>query len=107
MPRPISNLALGSQTSVVNGTAVDTGGIPLANGRASVFLTGTFVGTFRFQVSHNNTDFVDARTAHDGAVLSGLTAGRMAEIAGPFRYIRFDCTAFTSGTAVGTLCFNA
>lgn len=57
---------------------------------------GTFVGTVTPQVSQDGVTWAPFGTA--------LTApGSAVQLDAPFKYIRLNCTAYTSGTIVGML----
>lgn len=78
-------------TAVAAGTA-QTLASPSAP-RAFV-LSGTFVATIKIQVSMNGTTWYD---------LASYTAPAVLESTGPWKYVRGNCTAFTSGTATLTM----
>ena len=57
-----------------------------------VQVSGSFTATIKFQVSNNNSDWVD--------LLTGITAVGAWEIPAAWPYFRANCTAFSSGPVV-------
>lgn len=84
--------------AVVNGTAIAVGSATHVGFQVS----GTFVGTVTFKASLDGTNF-DAIpvTVAAGTFASTATAVGIfhTQVRG-FKFVRVDCTAYTSGTAV-------
>lgn len=57
-------------------------------------VSGTFVATVKIQVSMDNSTWFD---------LSSQTAAAAVESTGPWKYVRGNVTAFTSGTVTLTM----
>lgn len=72
----------------------------------SLQLTGTWVGTVRFQGSNNNGTFEDIVVQNTGVVLepyvTSLTANAGVKIPVLFKFLRIRVTAYTSGSVTGT-----
>lgn len=81
------------------GSAASSAGIVVnaraRGGIANVY--GTFVGTYKLEVSNDGTNYVPA-TDSAAAAVSGKTVPAAYALSGPFAYIRLTCTAYTSGT---------
>lgn len=74
--------------------------VALAHGRAGV---AVLVGTVLFEGSDDNSSFADARSSGEEAIPAGAnTFEHMLEVTLK-RYMRFRCSAFTSGGAAGEL----
>jgi hypothetical protein len=84
---------LGSLAAVANGSAVDTA--TMYDQSVYVTITGTFVATLQVQVSMDGTNWVQSGS---NITTTGCTAFTVRA-----RYHRLACTAYTSGTAVGSL----
>lgn len=72
----------------------------------SLQIQGTFSGTLSFQGSNDNTNFVSVTAVTpSGQKATGATGSSGVIYGGPvqFRYLRVRMTAYTSGTATGTL----
>lgn len=76
---------------------------------ASIYISGTYSGTLTFQGSNDNTNFITVNVVQvngSGAILGGGTTSTTNVLfAVPLytRYLRIRMTAYTSGTANGTL----
>jgi len=72
----------------------------------SLQLTGTWVGTVKFQGSNNNGTFEDIVVQNTGVVLSPyvleMTSNGGVKIPILFKYLRIRVTAYTSGSVTGT-----
>lgn len=64
-------------------------------GRKAVYLFGTLVGTWQLEISPDGVNFVPEGTA--------LTAKGSVVIEKPCTHVRWNCTAFTSGTPTSIL----
>lgn len=77
---------LGPLTAVADGTAFNIADLK----DVYVFVYGTFVGTWKVQISFDQgTTWADWDTG---------TAGKLTAVLPPAGRVRFICTAFTSGT---------
>lgn len=92
MRRPVTR-DLGSLTSAVAATAVDSTFIYEFD--RYVTISGTFVGTIKIEVSNDGTNFVQ-----DGA---DITSPKAQAVTGRAKYTRMRCSAYTSGTIVGSM----
>lgn len=78
-------------TSVSNGSAVSIADLD----EAYVTVSGTFVGTWKIQVSFDGgTSWVDFDTG---------TAAKLTAVLPPCRFIRAICSAYTSGTILASV----
>lgn len=74
-----------------------------------VHITGTYSGVLTFTCSNDNTNFVDvqfyniATASANNAGYSTASSGVMLAVPISFRYFRVRMTAYTSGSATGTL----
>lgn len=72
----------------------------------SLQLTGTWVGTVKFQGSNNNGTFEDIVVQNTGVVLEpyviSLTGNAGVKIPVLFKYLRIRVTSYTSGSVTGT-----
>ncbi len=76
--------------SAVGATGAGSAATVNAPGKARAFVvTGTFVGTVAVQVSMDNTNWFTLGAA--------LTAPGIIESVGPWKYVRGNVTAYTSG----------
>jgi hypothetical protein len=78
-------------------------------GAITLQITGTFVGTITFQASNDNTTFVSVAAfniAASAAAVTTATAPGVFLVQSGYRYFRARFTAYTSGTATGTLVGN-
>jgi antitoxin (DNA-binding transcriptional repressor) of toxin-antitoxin stability system len=81
-----NTVVMQTATSVSTGSAVTI----TKQGRPHAYVvTGTFVGTIKVEVSMDGTTWY---------VLASYTAPAVLESTGPWKYVRGNCTAFTSGT---------
>jgi hypothetical protein len=74
---------------------------------ASIQLTGTWVGTVKFQVSNTDGDYFDiSGQVPDGLetpFVTELTANAAIKVPTPFKFLRIRCTAISSGTISGVV----
>jgi hypothetical protein len=87
-----AHTATGASTTVhelgKSGSPGQASGIALA--QRIVTVTGTFTGTVKLEVSLDNSNYFD--------LITGITSAQMYVIPDGYRYLRSNCTAYTSGT---------
>lgn len=83
-----------SRAMVALGSVTTNAGINVQDLETSqMWVTGTFVGTVKLQVSPDNVAWVDSG--------SPVTAPALIAIPEGVGYVRLNCTAYTSGSIVG------
>lgn len=92
---------LGTSTSAAAGAAVEMGTTPFPIGSNAVLMLhskgGAFAGTAKVQTSDDNSTWADV----SGSTVT--TAGTTLVNVVVAKYMRINCTAFTSGSATATM----
>lgn len=83
----LRSFSLGDRGAQANGTAVDVSDLEDMN----LTFTGTFTATGKVMGSADGTEFAQ--------IGSDVTGPGSVSISGRWKKLRFDCTAYTSGTA--------
>lgn len=95
--------AIGTLTSVTTSTAMTLDKTPFLQGGFAVAAihasTGAFSGSAKIQGSDDNSTWADIGTAY--TTTGGGT--QFVNISDLPKYLRLNCTAYTSGTVVATL----
>lgn len=92
MARQPKTFTVAVPTSVAVGAAIDISQIFEFDG--FITLTGAMSATYKVEVSNDGTTFVQ-----DGA---NITAAVCQKVTSRAKYLRLNCTAYTSGTPAGS-----
>lgn len=100
-------------TIVPRTTQLDRDGLQAINcshfNSFSVQLTGTWAGTINVQFSNDATNWVSGGVLTGSSIqgISSITGNQVYFGAVVAKYMRLQCTTYTSGTMVATLCLTA
>lgn len=100
----MKHLSLGSLTSATTGSAIELNTTPFMQGNtllAEIYApAGAFSGTAKLQSSDDNSTWADIASS----TLTTTTGGLLhVNIADAPKYIRLNCTSYTSGTVKAVL----
>jgi hypothetical protein len=100
----MKHLSLGSLTSATTGSAIELNTTPFMQGNTLLAEicapTGAFSGTAKLQSSDDNSTWADIASS----TLTTTTGGLLhVNIADAPKYIRLNCTSYTSGTVKAVL----
>lgn len=96
MPASTNVIMLGGVTATGAGSAIPLYG--MRTDGAGIQSWGTYTATIKLEVSNNGVDFVEVK-APPNIAIGAIATGAIHVLAGNWNYIRYNCSAYTSGTA--------